>query len=212
MHVNTKELPFRVRDVIIATIMLICFSPILILTAIAIRIDSPGPIIFRQKRVGRHGKTFQIHKFRSMSSSKSGLAVSTSNDPRITRVGRVIRTAKIDELPQLFDVLRGTMSMVGPRPEVPKYVAMWPEDLRPTILSVRPGITDPATVELRNEAEYLATQNDPERIYIEQLLPDKAAKYVDYVSSRTLVGDMKVVLNTIFAILRPTKVSKFLNP
>lgn len=203
------ELPFRLRDVLLSFALLVLFAPLLAIVAVAIRLESPGPIVFRQVRVGRYGRPFRIHKFRSMRASAPGLAISTSNDARITRVGRIIRTTKIDELPQIFDVLRGTMSFVGPRPEVPRYVEEWPRELRPVILSVRPGITDPATVILRNEAEFLAGHDDPERVYIEHLLPRKAEEYADYVSKRTFIGDIRIVAATVRAIVRPAAVGDF---
>jgi len=153
--------------------------------------------------VGWRGKPFRIHKFRSMRTGAVGLSVTTGDDPRVTRSGRWLRAAKLDELPQLIDVLLGAMSLVGPRPEVPRYVELWPPDLRPVILSVRPGITDPATVLLRSEGEILAHSPDPERTYVEELLPLKAQAYVSYVRSRTPVGDIKIMLATFKAIIHP---------
>lgn len=137
----------RVRDVLSSAIGLLLLAPLFLVIAVAIRMDSPGPVFFRQTRVGLHGRHFRIHKFRSMRVCEAGLSVSTAVDPRITRVGRLLRRAKLDELPQLIDVLRGTMSLVGPRPEVPQYVDLWPRQLRPSILSVRPGITDPESTD-----------------------------------------------------------------
>jgi len=138
-----------------------------------------------------------------MRDGSHGLSVSTSRDERITRVGRVLRSTKLDELPQLIDVLRGDMSLVGPRPEVPQYVAHWPQGLRPQILSVRPGITDPASVTLRHEAEWLAASPDPERTYIEELLPQKARAYADYVGNRSFFGDLWVLASTFKALVAP---------
>lgn len=197
------EWVLRARDVLVAGVALLLLSPLLLLLSIAIRLDSAGPVLFRQERVGRGGGVFRIRKFRSMSTSPGGPSVSTSTDARITRVGRVIRTAKLDELPQLLDVFQGRMSLVGPRPEVPRFVEQWPSDLRPLILSVRPGITDPATVILRNEAEYLAQFDDPEKAYVEKLLPAKAAIYAAYVRNRTFMGDARVIAQTVLAIVRP---------
>ncbi|MBO3663524.1 sugar transferase [Microbacterium sp. NEAU-LLB] len=196
-------MPFRVRDVLIAGSALVVLSPVLGAIAVAVKLDSPGPALFRQQRVGLRGRTFEIHKFRSMRTDGVGLAITSSGDPRVTRVGRFLRASKIDELPQLWDVVRGEMSIVGPRPEVPHYVDRWPADLRREILSVRPGITDPATVILRSESELLGAAEDPERLYIEELLPLKTAKYAEYVRSRSMFGDVKIVLQTLKKIVRP---------
>ena len=193
----------RVRDVLSSAIGLLLLAPLFLVIAVAIRMDSPGPVFFRQTRVGLHGRHFRITKFRSMRVDEAGPSVSTAVDPRITRVGRILRRTKVDELPQLVDVLRGDMSLVGPRPEVPHYVAHWPADLRPIILSVRPGITDPATVYLRSEADILAHSPDPERTYVEEFLPLKAQAYVIYVHTRSFMGDLRTVLATLRAIVLP---------
>ena len=193
----------RIRDIVVAALMLLVLSPFLLILVVLIRLDSPGPALYRQVRVGLHGKPFRIHKFRSMRTGAVGLSVTTGDDPRVTRSGRWLRAAKLDELPQLIDVLLGAMSLVGPRPEVPRYVDLWPPDLRPVILSVRPGITDPATVLLRSEGEILVHSPDPERTYVEELLPLKAQAYVSYVRSRTPVGDIKIMLATFKAITHP---------
>lgn len=199
----TRELPFRIRDVIVCGAALIALSPLLIVVAAAVKLDSPGPAMFRQRRVGLHGRPFEIHKFRTMRTDSAGLSITSSSDPRVTRVGRLLRASKIDELPQLWDVVRGEMSLVGPRPEVPHYVERWPVQLREKILGVRPGITDPATVLLRSESDLLTAADDPERLYIEELLPLKTAKYSEYVRSRSMVGDIKVILATLKVIIRP---------
>lgn len=191
----------RARDVLGAGVGLFLLAPLFLVIALAIRLDSPGPVFFRQTRVGLHGRHFQIHKFRSMRVGEAGLAVSTSSDPRITSVGGVLRRTKLDELPQLIDVLCGNMSLVGPRPEVPRFADLWPVDLRPTILSVRPGITDPATVYLRNEADLLTDSPDPERTYIDELLPLKASAYVSYVRGRSFLGDLRTIFGTFAAIV-----------
>ncbi|MBN9609222.1 MAG: sugar transferase [Actinobacteria bacterium 69-20] len=186
----------RLVDVVVAAVALVMLSPVFALIALAVTLDSPGPIFYRQVRVGRHGRPFQIHKFRSMRAGAPGLNITVGADPRITRVGRILRKTKLDELPQLIDVLEGTMSLVGPRPEVPKYVALWPDDLRPVILSVRPGITDPETLERRNEAEEYGDAADPEAYYVSVLLPRKAQAYADYVRTRTLRGDFAILWHT----------------
>lgn len=191
---------FRLRDIIGASAGLTLCAPLFAAVAVAIRADSPGPVFFRQQRVGRDGKLFSIHKFRTMQAANDGLAVSVSNDPRITRIGRILRATKVDELPQFIDVLRGDMALVGPRPEVPIYADLWPADLRPLILSVRPGITDPATVVLRHEAVVLARSTDPERTYVEEFLPLKAHEYSVYVRNRTFIGDLRILIETLRAV------------
>ncbi|WP_153505260.1 sugar transferase [Cumulibacter manganitolerans] len=187
----------RVVDVIVAAGALVVLSPLLAAVAVAVQLESPGGALFRQLRVGKNGKTFQILKFRSMRVDTNGPEVTSARDSRITRVGRLIRSTKLDELPQLVNVLRGEMSLVGPRPEVAKYVAHWPPEDREVILSVRPGITDPASVAFRREAEILATQEDPERFYIERILPEKVALYRQYVQKRSTIGDLKVLAETV---------------
>lgn len=197
------DLPYRLRDVLISGAALVALSPFLAVIALAVSMDSTGPALYRQRRVGLHGRTFEIHKFRTMRTDGAGLSITSSNDPRVTRVGRYLRASKLDELPQLWDVVRGEMSLVGPRPEVPHYVEHWPRHLRDEILTVRPGITDPATVLLRSESDVLGAAEDPERLYIEELLPLKAQKYAEYVRSRSMIGDLGIILATLRAIVRP---------
>lgn len=194
---------YRIRDIVCAGLGLLLIWPLLLMIALAVRLDSPGPVFFRQDRVGLNGATFRIHKFRTMHVSLTGPAVSTDSDPRITRVGRILRATKFDELPQLLDVLRGAMSLVGPRPEVPQYVALWPRHLREVILSVRPGITDPATLRLRSEADLLGRAENPEQLYVDQLLPVKARAYAQYVHSRSFAGDFQIILGTLIAVIAP---------
>lgn len=193
----------RLLDFCVAALGLLLLSPLLLLIAIAIRLDSPGPVFFRQVRVGRHGVPFRIFKFRTMShSGMGGRQLTASNDDRITRVGRSLRASKLDELPQLIDVLRGTMSLVGPRPEVPRYVDHYPSQWRDQLLSVRPGITDFASVHYRNEGELLARADDPEREYVEVILPAKLSYSLHYVNSPNVVNDLRVIgltLKTVFA-------------
>lgn len=177
-------------------------SPLLAIIALAVRLDSKGPALFRQERVGLHGQTFRIHKFRTLRMDQPGALISPANDPRTTRVGTVLRRTKLDELPQLLDVLTGRMSVVGPRPEVPRYVAMWPEAERNLILSVRPGITDPASVALRNEAEELAAAEDPEAYYVESLLPRKTKMYADYVRTHSFFADLAIIARTLRAVVK----------
>lgn len=192
----------RIFDVVTALVVLGGLWPVFGAVAIAVRVDSHGPAMYRQERVGQHGRVFRIHKFRSMTVSSDSRLVSETGDARITRVGRVLRRSKLDELPQFIDVLLGSMSVVGPRPELPSYVALWEPERRDVILSVRPGITDPASILLRHESDELAAAADPEQHYVQSLLPRKTALYVDYVQNRSLVGDLALVFKTISTVLR----------
>ncbi|MEL4359209.1 MULTISPECIES: sugar transferase [unclassified Luteococcus] len=191
----------RAFDLCGATALLAVTAPVMVVSAAAVAAESRGGVFFRQERVGLHGETFRIRKFRTMRPSAGGALVTVAGDNRVTRVGRLLRASKLDELPQLIDVVEGRMSLVGPRPEVAKYVAQWPEELRDQILSVRPGITDPMSVEFRNESELLAQQDDPERYYVEVLLPRKAQGYAEYVANRSLVGDLRILLGTVRAVV-----------
>jgi lipopolysaccharide/colanic/teichoic acid biosynthesis glycosyltransferase len=187
---------YRARDLAVAGPALVVLSPVLAVVGLAVRLDSRGPAFFRQERVGLEGRPFRIHKFRTMRVDHDGATVSGTGDPRVTRVGRFLRRTKLDELPQLIDVVRGDMSLVGPRPELAAYVALWPEADRRVILSVRPGVTDPASIRWRHESDELARVPDPERHYVETILPRKAEMYVAYVRSRSLVGDLRVLGET----------------
>ena len=196
----------RLFDLICAGAGLLLLSPLLLGIALWIKLDSAGPVFFRQQRVGRFGVPFRIHKFRTMQDDATadaralGPQITVGADPRITRAGRFLRAAKLDELPQLLDVLAGTMSLVGPRPEVPRYVAMYPAALRDKVLSVRPGITDPASIEYRDESALLAAAADPERMYVEQVMPAKLRRAVRYVDERSLLGDVRVIAATVRAL------------
>lgn len=191
----------RAFDAVVAGIGLVVSAPVLAVVAAAIGAESRGGVLFRQERVGLQGRTFRIHKFRTMRAVHDGSLVSATGDARVTRVGRVLRASKLDELPQLLDVLVGDMSLVGPRPEVPVYVAQWPAELRPIILSVRPGITDPGSIAFRHEADELAAAADPERHYVESILPRKAALYAAYVRDRSFLGDLRILWETVRAVL-----------
>jgi lipopolysaccharide/colanic/teichoic acid biosynthesis glycosyltransferase len=173
------------------------------LVALAIRLDSPGPVFFRQLRVGRHGVPFRIHKFRTMVADAHvlGPLVTVGRDDRITRVGHVMRHYRIDELPQFIDVLVGRMSLVGPRPEVPRFVAHYPDALKARVLSVRPGITDPASLAHIDESGQLAHAADPEREYIERILPAKLALQAAYAERATLRSDLAVLGHTLRVLL-----------
>ena len=194
----------RLFDLVMSALGLLVLSPLLLAAALLIKFDSRGPVMFRQERVGRHGKTFLIHKFRTMAvdAPARGLQITVGADKRITGAGQVLRRYKLDELPQLWDVLRGEMSLVGPRPEVPRYVAMYPEDKRRVVLSVRPGITDLASLQYRNEGEELARAADPERAYVEQVMPAKLALSTRYVREASFAGDFRLILATLAAVWR----------
>lgn len=200
-HGVVSEIAKRALDLTASAVGLVLVSPVLVTVCVAVKLDSPGPALFRQERVGRGGQTFWIHKFRTMRTNHDGRLVSGTGDVRVTRVGRILRKSKLDELPQLIDVLLGDMSLVGPRPEVPVYVAQWPPELRDLILSIRPGITDPASIEFRNEADELASASDPEAYYVQELLPRKAAAYAHYVRTRSLVKDLAVLAQTVRAVV-----------
>jgi lipopolysaccharide/colanic/teichoic acid biosynthesis glycosyltransferase len=194
----------RLFDLIASGFGLVLFLPLFIAIAFAIKLESSGPIFFRQERVGRFGKCFRIHKFRTMvmDAERHGLQITVGADPRVTRVGLLLRKYKLDELAQLMDVFVGDMSLVGPRPEVPAYVACYPADVAQIVLSVRPGITDRASIEYKDESEILAKSNDPQRAYVEEVLPVKINYYLKYVKERTFFGDVSIIIATLFAIIR----------
>lgn len=193
----------RIFDVGASVTALAVLSPVLLLVAAAIRLDSPGPVFFRQERVGLNGRIFRIHKFRTMfhSVGGSGPALTISGDARITRVGAFLRRHKIDELAQLIDVALGNMAFVGPRPELARYVALYPEDVRRVVLSVRPGLTDVASIEYRDEGSILSASDDPETTYINVVMPAKLRLSAEYIKSRSFLGDMFVIARTLAAIV-----------
>jgi lipopolysaccharide/colanic/teichoic acid biosynthesis glycosyltransferase len=192
----------RLFDLIASALGLVLLSPLLLGVALWIRLDSPGPVFFRQERVGRGGRPFRIHKFRTMAHGAPGLQLTVGADARITRAGQLLRRTRLDELPQLLDVLRGEMSLVGPRPEVPRYVALYPAGLRERALAVRPGITDPASLAFIDEAERLARAADPEREYVEVILPLKVRAAAEYAEHATLWTDLQVLARTLRTLLR----------
>jgi lipopolysaccharide/colanic/teichoic acid biosynthesis glycosyltransferase len=193
----------RLFDLFFSLTGMFLLAPVFLLISLWIMIDSEGPVFFRQSRVGRFGKLFNIYKFRTMcqDAEAKGRQITVRDDPRITRSGRFLRRFKLDELPQLINVVKGEMSLVGPRPEVPRYVKLYPEHLRQKILSVSPGITDFASIEYKNENDILSEAEDPDRAYIEQVMPVKLKYYERYVSERSLWGDFKLILVTVKAIL-----------
>ena len=188
----------RAMDLALTLAALPLALPLMAAIALWVRLDSPGPALFRQERLGRGGVPFRIHKFRTMHvHDGSGPLITARDDARISRAGRWLRATKLDELPQLIDVLKGDMSLVGPRPEVPRYMACYPEEARRRILSVRPGITERAALELRDEDRLLATAADPERVYIEQILPLKQRYALDYVAHHSLWSDLRILWATL---------------
>ena len=193
----------RLFDIVLSSLGLLLLSPLLLALGLWIKLDSPGPVLFRQQRVGRHGVRFDIHKFRTMRADapELGPQITVGMDARITRSGAWLRRHKLDELPQLWDVLRGAMSLVGPRPEVPRYVALYPDEVRALVLSVRPGITDLASIEYLDESAVLARAADPERAYVEEVMPAKLALAARYVQGRSFWGDLKLIARTLKVIL-----------
>lgn len=192
----------RIFDVFFSVLGLLLLWPLFVFMAIWIKLDSPGPVFFRQERVGRYGHIFRIHKFRTMIfQQKNTELITVGSDPRITRSGLFLRRYKLDELAQLIDVLRGKMSLVGPRPEVEKYVAFYPSELRDLILSVRPGITHLASIMFRNESDILGDSTNPEQTYIDTILPIKLNLYADYVRHYSVFGDLRIIFSTLKSLV-----------
>ncbi|MBR5301424.1 MAG: sugar transferase [Clostridia bacterium] len=193
----------RAMDIIISGGALLVIWPVLLLIALAIKIDDPGPVFYRQVRVGRGGKEFRIFKFRTMivDADKKGLAITVGRDNRITRMGGLLRKTKLDELAQLINVFAGDMSFVGPRPEVPKYVNLYTPYQRQVLL-VRPGITDYASIAYRNENDMLEGAEDPERMYIDVIMPDKIELNMKYLREISPLADIRLILSTIVAVIR----------
>ena len=190
----------RCIDLVVAIVLLLVLSPVLAVAAIAVKCSGSGPIFFRQTRVGRGGKPFEILKFRTMRPTRSpGPLITGAGDPRVTRVGRVLRRWKVDELPQLVNVLRGEMSFVGPRPEVPRYVDMFAEQYR-ELLAVRPGITDIASMAFRDEEILLGRSPNPEDLYVREILPRKLALSHAYVRRRSFGLDLRLIARTVATI------------
>lgn len=194
----------RLFDWLASGVGLLLLAPLLLILAAWIKLDSPGPVFFRQERVGLRGRLFRIHKFRTMvtDAERRGLQITVGADPRVTRVGHWLRKYKLDELPQLLDVWLGNMSLVGPRPEVPRYVACYPSKVRDVVLSVRPGITDRASIEFKDENLILGRAADPDKAYVEQVLPIKLKYYVEYIETNSLLGDVKLIIRTFAALIR----------
>ena len=202
------ELIKRGVDIVAGLGLLMLFSPCLLVAAGAVRCTSRGPVIFKQVRVGRYGRLFMVWKFRTMTddADQCGPLITAADDARITRVGRWLRGCKVDELPQLWNVVKGEMSLVGPRPQVPRFVDAFPTDERAIIVTVRPGITGPTQLKFREEEDMLRGQENREEYYIENLLPIKCRMDVEYVRQRCLMLDIKVLCKTgggiTFSLLR----------
>lgn len=192
----------RAMDIVISAAALCVLWPVLLLIALAIVVDDPGPVFYRQVRVGRGGRPFRIFKFRTMvvDADKKGLSITVGRDSRITRVGAFLRKTKLDELAQLLNVLCGQMSFVGPRPEVPRYVELYTPYQRQVLL-VRPGITDYASIAYRNENDLLAGADDPERMYIETIMPDKIELNMKYLKEISPLTDIRLILKTVLAVI-----------
>ena len=192
----------RVMDIAISAAALCVLWPVFLLIALAIVIDDPGPVFYRQVRVGRGGRPFRIFKFRTMvvDADKKGLSITVGRDSRITRVGAFLRKTKLDELAQLLNVLCGQMSFVGPRPEVPRYVELYTPYQRQVLL-VRPGITDYASIAYRNENDLLAGADDPEKMYIETIMPDKIELNMKYLREISPLADLRLILKTVIAVI-----------
>jgi lipopolysaccharide/colanic/teichoic acid biosynthesis glycosyltransferase len=193
----------RVFDLVCSAFGVAFLSPFFLIMGIWVKVDSPGPILFVQNRVGKNGKPFGVYKFRTMvlDAESKGLKITVGNDPRITRSGLFLRRTKLDELAQLFNVLGGTMSLVGPRPEVQEYIDTYPEGIKKIVLSVKPGITDYASIEFKDENKMLENSIDPGKTYIEEILPVKQQYYLKYIEDQNFFLDIKIIFKTIFVIL-----------
>jgi len=193
----------RAFDIVVSSLVIIIALPLWVVVAIVIKLNSPGPVFYRGQRVGRAGKPFAIYKFRTMvvDAPNKGPGITHDNDPRITRVGRFLRELKIDEMPQLINVLKGEMSIVGPRPEDPRYVAHYtPQQQR--VLSVRPGMASPAFIKYRHEEILLATSSNPEDFYLTKILPNKLKMDLDYIDKQSFLFDLFVLLKAALSLFK----------
>ena len=198
-----RETSKRLFDIIASSIVLILLMPLFGIIAILIKLKSPGPVFFAQRRIGRNFRPFILCKFSSMvtHAQKNDINITVEGDPRITKIGKLLRKTKMDELPQLWNVLKGDMSIVGPRPEVEKYVEMFMNEYQ-EILQVRPGITDYATIEFRNEEDILKKYSYPEEGYIKEILPRKIELYKRYLKDRSLSTDIKLIFLTLWKVIK----------
>ena len=191
----------RAFDILCSFFGLTVLSPVLLVVSVLVAVTSPGGVFFRQERIGKDGKPFRIFKFRSMRKDNAGLKITTGNDSRITPVGRFLRKSKIDELPQLINVLVGDMSFVGPRPEVADYVNLYTPYQRQVLL-VRPGITGLASIRFRNENDLLTASNDPNRTYVEQIMPRKIDLDLEYIPHASVFYDIKLIFQTFAVVIK----------
>jgi len=197
----------RLFDIWASALACLFFLPLFLIILLLVKMDSKGPIFHRAARLGKYGKSFKILKFRTMAADAAsrGPGITRQGDPRITRIGYFLRSSKLDELPQLFNILKGEMSFVGPRPEDPRYVVHYtPEQRR--LLSVRPGIASPAIIKYRHEEKILAAAgNDPEKTYLEVVLPDKLRIDLEYIEKQSFCYDLKILIQTLFSVFLPPK-------
>lgn len=191
----------RAFDILCSFLGLTVLSPVLLVVSALVAVTSPGGVFFRQERIGKDGKPFRIFKFRSMRKDNAGLKITTGNDSRITPVGRFLRKSKIDELPQLINVLVGDMSFVGPRPEVADYVNLYTPYQRQVLL-VRPGITGLASIRFRNENDLLTASDDPNRTYVEQIMPRKIDLDLEYIPHASVFYDIKLIFQTFAVVIK----------
>lgn len=191
----------RLFDIIVSLFALVCLSPVYLVLAVAIKIDSPGPVFYRQERITQYGKSFRIHKFRTMvQNADKGLQVTVNNDNRITRVGKIIRDCRLDEIAQLIDVIQGNLTLVGVRPEIPKYVEEYSSEMMATLL-LPAGVTSLASIYYKDEAKMLDGVDDADKIYIEEILPQKMYYNLKGIEEFSFFGDIKVMFMTVFAVL-----------
>ncbi len=206
----------RLFDFVISLVGILILSPLFIISLLLIKLNSPGPILFVQDRVGRNCCKFRLYKFRSMvhNADSMGTSVTSGNDPRVTRIGRVLRKTKLDELPQLWNVLRGDMSFVGPRPDVPEIVNNYTGEMK-RILNIRPGITSNATLHLRNEEDLLSLAKDHDKAYVEIFVPAKVRLAMEHVDRKSFLFDLGILLKTVWALtvgkVWPIKEHKIIN-
>ena len=194
----------RLFDIVFAALGLIVLCPVLLIVTVIIKMGSPGPVLFRQQRVGRYGQPFRIMKFRTMvvDAEKLGGQLTPTSDPRITPIGRFLRKYKLDELPQLLNVLVGQMSFVGPRPEVQRYVDLYTEEQK-RVLKIQPGITDLASIRYRAEGAILAKASDPHQFYIDVVMPDKIRLNMEYAAKANVLTDTVIIMQTVGVLPKP---------
>jgi lipopolysaccharide/colanic/teichoic acid biosynthesis glycosyltransferase len=193
----------RLFDLLCSVLGLLVLSPLFLLISVWIKLDSQGPVFFKQLRAGKAGRCFHIYKFRTMATdaANTGKLLTLAQDPRITKCGAFLRKYKLDELPQLINVIRGEMSLVGPRPEVPYFVNLYNEEQK-QVLSVTPGLTDEASIQYRNESQLLSDTGDAERLYIEQIMPDKLRINIGYIQTSSMKHDLKLIVKTLWAVVK----------